>query len=61
MLCPECRKEVEKGSVIEYRQIQQGLEKGRLGQEGDEAARGNESRTYKMAFPAKAGSRPCPV
>ena len=44
-----------------YRQTQHGVAKGGLGLEGDEAARGDNTRTYRMAFPEKAGPRTCPV
>ena len=32
-----------------------------MGQKGDGGGWGNEPRTYRMAFPEKAGPRPCPV
>ena len=61
VLCPECGKEMAKGSLVAHRQTQHGVAKGRLGQEGKEEAGGDEPRTYRMAFPAKAGPRPRPV
>ena len=48
-------------SLVTHRQTQHGVAKGRLGPESDEAAGGNEPRTYRMVFPAKAGPRHCPV
>ena len=44
-----------------HRQTQHGVAKAGLGQEGKEEARGDKPRTYRIAFPAKAGPRPCPV
>ena len=32
-----------------------------MGQEGKEEAGGDKPSTYRIAFPAKAGPRPCPV
>ena len=61
MLCSECRKEEANGSIMAHCQTQPGVAKGRLGQEGDKAAGGDNPRTYRMAFPEKAGPRPCPV
>ena len=61
VLCPECGKEMPKGSLVMHCQTQHGMARGGLGPEGDEADRGDEPRTYRMAFPAKAGPRPCPV
>ena len=60
--CPECRKELEKGSLVTHRQTQHGLAKGRLGSEGDEADKGgDDTRTYRMEFPMRLGPRLCPV
>ena len=50
-----------KGSLVTYCQNQHGVAKGGLGPEGDEAAGGDDPRTYSMAFNAKAGTRPCQV
>ena len=61
MLCSECGKEVANESLVAHCQNQNSVAKGRLGQEGDKAAGGDKPRTYRMAFPAKAGPRPCPV
>ena len=45
-----------------HRQTQHGVAKWRLGLDGDEVdGGGNNTRTYKMAFPARAGPRPYPV
>ena len=61
VICPECGKELAKGSLVAHRQTQHGMEKRGLGQEGDEEAGGDKPRTYMMDFPAKAGPNPCPV
>ena len=61
MLCLECGKEMAKGLLVAHCQTQHGIAKGRLVKEGDKAAGGDDLRTYRMAFPAKAGPRPCPA
>ena len=61
MLCPEYGKEVSKGSLVAHHQNQHGVTKGRLGQEGDEAAEGDNPSTYRMTFTANDVPRPCPV
>ena len=61
VLFPECGKEVAKGSLVAHRQTQHKVAKGRLEQEGDEAAGVKNPITYRMAFPAKARPRTCPV
>ena len=61
MLCPDYGKEVSKGSLVAHHQTQHGVTKGRLEQEGDKAAEGNNPSTYRMTFNAKAVPRPCPV
>ena len=61
MLCPEYGKEVSKGSLVAHHQTQHGVTKDSLVQEGDEAAKGENPRTYRMAFTVKYGTRPCPV
>ena len=50
-----------KGTLVMHNQTQHGLAKWGLGTEGNEASRGNEPRTYRMAFPVKVIPRPCPV
>ena len=47
--------------MVMHRQTQHGITKWRLGSEGDEVYGGDEPITYRLAFPAKAGPRPCPV
>ena len=60
--CPECGKELEKRSLVTHRQNHHGVAKWRLGLEGDEAdGGGDKPRTYRMAFPTRAGPRPCTV
>ena len=61
MICLECGKEVSKGSLVVHHQIQHDVAKGRLGQEVYKASGGDKPRTYRMAFTAKSGPRPCPV
>ena len=61
VLCPECRKEMTKRPLVTHHQTQHGKEKGGFGLKGDEADRGDEPKTYRIAFPAKAGPRPYPV
>ena len=61
MLCPEFGKEFARGSLVEHCQTQHGVMKGGSGQVGDEEDRGDEPRTYRMAFPTKAGPKPCQV
>ena len=50
-----------KGSLVVHRQNQHSVEKLSLGQEGNKEAGREEPRTYRMAFPEKAGPRPFPV
>ena len=62
VLCPECGNELANWSLVMHLQNQHGVAKGGLGLEGDEADGGdNETSTYRMAFPTRAGTRPCPV
>ena len=53
--CLECGKDLVRGSLDEHQQTQNGVTKGGSGQEGDGEGAGNDPRTYKMAFPEKAG------
>ena len=59
--CLECRKDLARGSLAAHRQTQYGVVKGGLGKEGNGEGGGNDPRTYRMSFTAKAGKRPCPV
>ena len=61
VLCLECRKKLAKGSLVAHRQTQHGVAKGGSGKVSDEESGGNDPRTFRMAFPAKAGPRTCPV
>ena len=64
VLCPECGKDLTKGSLVTYRQTHHGVDKGGLVSEGgkaDGSDRGNGPRTYRMEFPVRAVPRPCPV
>ena len=62
VLCPECRKDMDKGSLMIHRQTQHDVANWRWGSEEDKAYRGGDDpRTYKMAFPTRVGPRPCPV
>ena len=58
VICPEFWKDMSKGTLVMHRQTQYSVAKGGLGSEGDEADGGNETRTYRMAFPEKSGPRP---
>ena len=44
-----------------HRQTQNGVARGGLGLEGNEADRGDKPRTYRMVFSTKVIPRPCPV
>ena len=46
------------GSLAAHRQIQHGVTKGGSGKEGNGEGGGNDTRTFRMAFKAKAGTRP---
>ena len=59
--CPECRKDLTRGSLAAYCQTQHGVEKGGTENEGNGDGRGDDTRNERMAFPEKAGPRPCPV
>ena len=58
VLWTECRKEMAKGSLLKHRQTQHGVVNGGLRLECNLAAGGNNTRTYRMEFPAKAVPRP---
>ena len=49
------------GSLEAHLQTRHGVAKGGLGQEGGREARGDNTRTYRMLFPAKAGTMPYTV
>ena len=61
VICTEYGKELAKGSLVTHRQTQNRVAKGGLGSEEGGSDGGDEPRTYRMAFPARAGPRPCPV
>ena len=61
MLCLDFGKELTNGSLVAHRQTQHSVVKGGLWQEAEEEFGGDGPRTYRMAFPAKAGPRPGPV
>ena len=61
VLCSECGKDLEKGSLVAHRQTQQGVANWGLGQEGDEEGGGDDIRTSRIVFPTNAVPRPCPV
>ena len=61
VLCPECGKELAKGSLVAHRQKQNGVAKGALGSDGNKADESDKPRTYRLAFHAKAGPKTCPV
>ena len=56
--CPECGKDSARGSLAARCQTQHGVVKEGPGQEGDGEGRDDEPRTYRVAFPAKVGTRP---
>ena len=59
LLCPECGRDLAKGSLEAHRQTQNDVVKVGSGQEGYKEGRSDEPRTFRMEFPAKAGPRPC--
>ena len=61
VLFPECRKDLDKGSLLMNRQTQHRVVKGGLGSEGEKADGVNDPRTCRLAFPGRAGPRPFPV
>ena len=61
VLCTECGKKLAKGSLVAHRQTQHGVAQGGSGKVSNEESGGNYPRTFRMAFPAKSGPRPCPV
>ena len=61
VLFQECGKELAKGSLVMHRQTQNGVDKGRLRSEVNKTNEGDKTRTYRLAFPAKAGPRPFPA
>ena len=58
VLCPECGKELTKGSLVARCQNHNGVSKGGYGQVGDEEYGGDKTRTYRMEFLVKSGPRP---
>ena len=62
VLFPDCGKYLSKGSMVTHHQNQHVVDKGGLGLERYKADRGdNKPRTYMVAFPTRAGHRPCLV
>ena len=64
VLCPEYGNELAMGSLVTHQQTRHSVAKGGLVSEGGEADRGDvgdEPRTYRLVFPARAGPMPCPV
>ena len=59
--CPECRWDLARGSLDAHRQTKNGAERGWAGKEGNKESRGYKTRTFRITFPAKAGTRPYPV
>ena len=59
--CPECGKDLARGSLVAHRQKQHGVAMGRPGQEGNIEDGGDKTRDYRMVFPTKAGLISCPV
>ena len=59
--CPECVKDLARGSLAANCQTHHGVERGGPGQEGEGEGRGDKPRTYRIEFPEKVGPRHCPV
>ena len=55
---PEWGKYLARVSLTSHRQTQHGVAKGGSGQEGDGEVGGDNPRTFRMTFLAKAGPRP---
>ena len=55
---PECGKDLVRGSLSVHLQNNYGVYKGVPRQEGDGEYGYDDTKTYKMKFPAKAGPRP---
>ena len=58
VICLDYGKDLAKGSLVTHHQTQHGVEKGGLGSEEKEADGGDEPRTYRLTFTAKAGPSP---
>ena len=61
VLCPECGKDIKKGTLVTHLHTHHGVAKGGLVSEGggvDEDDRFDNPRSYKMAFSEWAGPRP---
>ena len=56
--CPECGKDLARGSLSAHCQTHNIVAKRGMGQEGDGKGRFNKTSTYRMDFPAKAVPRP---
>ena len=61
MHCPDCGKDLTRGSLAAHLQTQHVVAKGGLGQEGNKEGGGNNLRTLRMEFSAKEGPRTFPV
>ena len=59
--CIECGKDLVRGSLDAYCQNQHGIAKVVSIQEGCGVGGEDKPKTYRMAFPKKAGHRHCPV
>ena len=59
--CPECGKDLARGSLAAHHQTQHGIEKGGPGQKGDGEDGGDKPREHRMEFSTKAGPISFPV
>ena len=58
VLCPECGKELTKGSLVEHCQMQHGVATEGSGQEVDKEGGCDKPRTFRMVFTEKSDPRP---
>ena len=64
VICPKCRKDMEKGSMVTYRQTHHGMAKGGLGSEGVGAYGSNgvnKTIIHRMVFTTRVEPSTCPV
>ena len=59
--CPECRKDLVRGSMATHRQKCHNVAKRRVGYKDEEGGGGDKPRTFWMTFSVNTGPRPCPV
>ena len=59
--CPECRKDLARGSLDFHQENPACRGERGVGQKGNEGDRFDKPRTFSMTFPEKSGPSPCPV